>query len=403
MKFWRQPFEPRDVAFARLRAERPVSWHPALETPGYPKSKHHESGFWAATTVQDISYVSRHHELFSSEIGQVNLRPAPFQVSPNMLVLDPPAHDGLRRVVSAAFTPRSVARLENAIVRRSKQIVARAAARGEFDFVHEVAAQLPLRTLADLFGLPPSEHDAFVVAADAYVGSGFPTELPAGVTMQAFYEGQVAYLNSLCTALAQFRRRVPAEDLVTYLVHAEIDGRPLSEEEIMSTLLLLVVAGDDTTKQATTLSLLALSGNPSESEWLREDFEGRIEGALDEFIRYASPVLTFARTATVDTHLQGVAIAAGDKVGLFYCSGNRDEAIFPSPHRFDLRRPRTQHVAFGGGGVHFCLGSSVARAQLKSLFREILRRMPKLDVGDPVFVFSEFVHGVSFLPVRVIH
>ena len=166
--FWCQPFPLRDVAFGRLRAERPVSWHPALETPGYPKSKHHEAGFWAVTTAEDIAYASRHHELFSSELGQVNLRPAPFRVDPNMLVLDPPAHDSIRRVVSAALTPKAVARLERMIERRSKQIVARAAALGRFDFVRHVAAQLPLRTIADLFGLPPSEHDSFVVAADAY-------------------------------------------------------------------------------------------------------------------------------------------------------------------------------------------------------------------------------------------
>jgi cytochrome P450 len=400
--FWQQPFPLRDVAFGRLRTERPVSWHPPLETPGYPKSKHHEAGFWAVTTVEDIVYASRHHELFSSELGQVNLRPAPFQVNPNMLVLDPPAHDSLRRVVSAAFTPRAVARLERLIVRRSKQIVARAAAQGEFDFVRTVAAQLPLRTIADLFGLPASEHDSFVVAADAYVGSGFPAELPAGTTLQAFYEAQVSYLSNLCTALARYRRKVPAEDLVTCLVNAEIDGQPLSDDAILSTMLLLIVAGDDTTKQATTLSLLALHDNPAEREWLNEDFEQRIDVAVEEFVRYASPVLVFTRTARVNTQLHGVSIAAGDKVALFYCSGNRDAAVFTSPEAFDLRRPRAQHVAFGGGGVHFCLGSAVAKTQLKSLFREILRRMPQLEVGEPELIFSEFVHGVRALPVRVV-
>lgn len=400
--FWSQPFHLRDVAFARLRAERPVSWHPALETPGYPKSKHHESGFWAVTTAEDIAYASRHHELFSSELGQVNLRPAPFRVEPNMLILDPPAHDSIRRVVSAAFTPRAVAGLERMIERRSRQIVARAAAQGTFDFVRDVAAQLPLRTIADLFGLPASEHDSFVVAADAYVGSGFPAQLPPGVTMQSFYETQVAYLTNLFTALARYRRRVPAEDLVTSLVNAEVDGRALADAEILSMLLLLVVAGDDTTKQATTLSLLALHDNPAERDWLAQDFEGRIDDALEEFIRYASPVLVFARTATVRTQLHGVSIAAGDKVALFYCSGNRDASVFTSPATFDLRRPRAQHVAFGGGGVHFCLGNAVAKTQLKSLFREIFRRMPKLEVGAPEFVFSEFVHGVRALPVRVV-
>ncbi|GAA1430057.1 cytochrome P450 [Microlunatus lacustris] len=400
--FWAQPFELRDLAFARLRAERPVSWHPALETPGYPRSKHHEAGFWAVTTAEDIAYVSRHHELFSSELGQVNLRPAPFQVESNMLVLDPPAHEALRRVVSAAFTPKAVARLERMVERRSKQIVARAAARGEFDFVRHVAAQLPLRTIADLFGLPPSEHDSFVVAADAYVGSGFPAQLPAGTTIQAFYEAQVAYLRNLCRALARYRRSVPAEDLMTCLVTAEVDGRPLSDEEILSTMLLLVVAGHDTTKQACTLSVLALHDHPAERDWLAEDFEGRIDNAVEELIRYASPVIVFARTATVDTRLNGVPIAAGDKVALFYCSGNRDATVFTSPGTLDLGRRPARHVAFGGGGVHYCLGSAVARAELKALFREILRRMPRLDVGVPQYVFSDFVHGVEALPVKVV-
>ena len=400
--FWGQPFHVRDAAFSRLRTERPVSWHPALETPGYPRSKHHEAGFWAVTTAEDIAYASRHHELFSSELGQVNLRPAPFRVDPNMLVLDPPDHDSLRRVVSTAFTPKAVARLGATIERRSKQIVARAAAQGEFDFVREVAAQLPLRTIADLFGLPPSEHDSFVAAADAYVGSGFPAQLPTGITMQAFYESQVAYLTNLCTSLARYRRRVPAEDLVTCLVNAEVDGRSLSDAEILSTMLLLVVAGDDTTKQATTLSLLALHDNPGERDWLGDDFERRIDDALEEFLRYASPVIVFTRTATVRTELHGVRISAGDKLALFYCSGNRDATVFTLPGTFDLRRPRAQHVAFGGGGVHFCLGSAVAKAQLKSLYREIFRRIPALEVGEPEFIFSEFVHGVRALPVRVV-
>lgn len=400
--FWRQPFPVRDAAFARLRARRPVSWHPALETPGYPRSKHHEAGFWAVTTAEDIAYASRHHELFSSELGQVSLRPAPFRVDPNMLVVDPPAHGRLRRVVSAAFTPRAVERLEGRVERRSAQIVARAAARGEFDFVRHVAAQLPLLTMADLFGIPPGEHDAFVTAAGAYVGSAFPARLPAGTTMQAFHEAQVSYLRHLCTALARHRRSVPGADLVSCLVGTEIEGRRLSDEEILSTLLLLLVAGVDTTKQATTLSLLALHDNPAERDWLAADFEARIDDAVEEFLRYASPVLVFTRTARVATVLHDVPIAAGDKVALFYCSGNRDDAVFTSPQSFDLRRRPGPHLAFGGGGVHYCLGSAVARTQLKALFREIFRQLPGLEVGTPKFTFSEFVHGVASLPVRLV-
>ena len=159
------------------------------------------------------------------------------------------------------------------------------------------------------------------------------------MTMQAFHAAQVAYLSNLCTALARYRRRVPADDLVTCLVNAELDGRPLDDEEILSTMLLLVVAGDDTTKQATTLGLLALHANPAERDWLREDFEGRIDDALEELIRYASPVIAFTRTARVPIELHGVSIAAGDKVALFYCSGNRDAEVFTAPGTLDLATP----------------------------------------------------------------
>jgi cytochrome P450 len=401
VRFWSQSFDERDRSFAQLRENAPISWHPALETPGYPKSKHREAGFWAVTTVADISQVSRNHELFSSSLGQVNLRPAPFALQPNMLVMDPPLHSVYRRVVSSAFTPKAVARMEQTVRRRSKQIVARAAALGEFDFVRSIAAQLPLRTIADLLGLPASEHDRFVVAGDAYVGSGFPQELPPGMTMEDFFNSQVEYLQQLCVALAAYRRAQPAEDLMTHLVNAEIDGRPLTDDEILSTMLLLVVAGDDTTKQATTLTMLAFDRNPDQREWLMADFDARIENALDEFVRYSSPILAFARTATRDTTLGSAEIAAGDKVAMFYCSGNRDEAVFDSPERFNLARPHSQHVAFGGGGVHFCLGSVVAKAQLAALFREIFTRIPNIELGEPEPLFSDFTNGVTFLPARV--
>lgn len=399
--FWSRPFQVRDESFSWLRGHAPVSWHPPLETPELPGWKHREAGFWAVTTVADIVEVSRHHELFSSGLGQVNLRPAPFQVSPNMLVMDPPLHSVYRRLVSDAFTPRAVARLQGRIRRRARKIVERAATLGELDLVREISAQLPLHTLADLLGVPAGERDRFVLAADAFAGSGFPAELPPGVTLESFHAQQVAYLEALTGALVAYRRASPADDLMTRLVRARIDGRPLTQEEILSTVLLLVVAGDETTKQAITLSLIALWAHPEQRDWLREDYESRIEGALDEFIRYASPILVFTRTATRDTALHGVRLTAGDKVALFYCSGNRDEAVFTDPGRFDLARPHVQHVAFGGGGVHFCLGSAVARAQMAALFQELLTRLPGLEIGEPQYLFSDFIHGVQRLPARV--
>lgn len=399
--FWSRPFEVRDESFGWLRRHAPVSWHPPLVTPGFPKDKHHQAGFWAVTTVADIVEVSRHHELFSSSLGQVNLRPAPFRVSPNMLVMDPPLHSVYRRVVSDPFTHKAVAQLDATLRRQARRIVARAAELGEFDVVREISARLPLLTIADLLGLPASEHERFVTAGDAFAGSGFPAQLPPGVTLESFHQQQVEYLAVLTAALAEYRRARPADDLMTRLVRAEIDGRPLTSEEILSTVLLMVVAGDDTTKQATTLSMIALWRHPGQRDWLSQDYESRIDGAIDEFVRYSSPIMVFTRTATKDTELHGVPVTAGDKVALFYCSGNRDEAVFADPGRLDLARPHPHHVAFGGGGVHFCLGSVVARTQLKALFREILARLPRLELAEPDYLFSDFIHGVAALPARM--
>jgi len=259
---------------------------------------------------------------------------------------------------------------------------------------------MPLETLADLLGVPPDERDRFVAAADAYAGSGIPAELPPGMTVESLRALQVEYLETLTAALAAYRRSHPSDDLITRLVKARIDGRALTQEEILSTVLLMVVAGDETTKQAITLALIALWAHPEQRDWLSEDFESRLEGALDELIRYASPILVFTRTATQDTALHGAPVTAGDKVALFYCSGNRDEAVYTDPGRLDLARPHAQHVAFGGGGVHFCLGSVVARAQMAAVIREALTRLPAIEVGEPEYAFSDFIHGVEALPAR---
>jgi cytochrome P450 len=400
VSFWSRSFEERDQAFARLRTEAPVSWHPPLETPGLPK-RNREAGFWAVTRAADIAFVSRRHDLFSSAIGQVNVRPTPFRSVPNMLLVDPPLHTAYRQVVGGAFTPRAVKVLTATINRRARQIVLRAGLQPKFDFVSAISAQLPLRTLADLIGVPAYEHDRFVLAADSYVQTRVPAQLPPRISPEAFISEQGRYLRELCATLAAMRRRQPADDLMTHLVQANIDGAPLEDDAIFSTVLLLIVAGDDTTKQATTLSYLALRAFPEELEWLLEDLKGRFDQAFDELVRYASPVISFARTATRDTEFGGHLITEGDKVALFYCSGNRDESVFPDPHALRLSRPRNQHVAFGGGGVHFCLGSTLARVQVKAILSHTLDRMPGLMLGEPVFSFGETVHRVESLPVSL--
>jgi cytochrome P450 len=396
--FWRQDFRARDEIFHQLRQSHAVSWHPPLVTPGLAKQRR-EAGFWAVATADAISRVSKSPDLFSSQIGQVGVRPAPFRLSANMLVTDPPLHTEYRRIVSSAFTPRAIARLQHGIRRRAIQIVGRAAVHEDFDFVDAIASQMPLHTIAHLIGVPDDEHERFVYLAGAYVRMRIPTS----GSVDEFIALKGGYLRDLCDRLSWERRREPQADLITALVQAEVDGRPMEPEQIFSTLVLLVTAGDDTTTQAIAHAVLALQRFPAQRAWLSADFAGRFETAFDEFIRHASPVLSFARTATRDLELDGQHIAAGDKVALFYCSGNRDESLFPDPHELDLTRRPNRHVAFGGGGVHYCLGAALARLQVGAVLGEILRRLPGLELGEPVYGFSEAVHTVEALPAHLEH
>jgi cytochrome P450 len=316
-----------------------------------------------------------------------------------MLVTDPPRHSDYRRLVSGSFTSGTVARLQRDIERRALQIVGRAVLQEGFDFVDDIASRMPLHTIADLIGVPASEHERFVELAGGYVRERIPID-PNGQSSQEFVAEQGGYLRELCGRLCRQRRREPEDDLITALVHGRIDERPLSDDEIYSTMILLIAAGDDTTVQATTLSFLALQHFPEQRAWLSADFDVRFETAFDELIRYGSPVLSFARTATQDTRLEGQNITAGDKVALFYCSGNRDEALFPEPHDLDLARRPNRHVGFGGGGVHYCLGTALARSQIKALLRQLLRRLPNAELDEPRYGFNDAIHTVEALNVH---
>jgi cytochrome P450 len=401
--FWRRRFEERDETFCWLRKNAPVSWHKPLEDPELPPEVHGEAGFWAVARAADIQYVSQHNELFSSEIGSVMVRPRhpDFMPPPTFLEMDPPRHTRYRQVMSAAFTPRGVARLTEKINERAAQIVDRVVGAGTIDFVTEVSAKLPMLTIADMIGVPDSLSDTFAEAGDKFIGARDPEILPPGVLPNDFVLEQMGVLRQIGVDLVNYRREHPSTDIATALANAEFDGSRLTDDDITSVMLLLSVAGNDTTKQTTTSTVISLDRNPGQRAWLREDFEGRIAASVEEFIRHASPVTEFIRTATQDTELAGQQIAKGDKVTIFYCSGNRDESVFEDPHRFDLTRPRRPHVAFGGGGVHYCLGSGIAKAQLRALFGNILTKLPGMEVGEPEYLYSEFINGVRHLPVTI--
>ncbi|MGE2718729.1 cytochrome P450 [Mycolicibacterium celeriflavum] len=397
-EFWSQPFAVRDETFARLRAADGLTWHPPLPS----MFEMEEPGFWALTRRVDIAYVSQHPELFTSAQG-VALNPMPAEIqrfASFFLTMDPPQHTVYRRLISSAFTPRNVRLIEEQIHKNAVTIVENLVGAGEVDFVSACSAQLPMLTIMDMLGVPSADQPAVACAAEKLFGMS-DDEYATEDERVADPVAQIALLSNTGIELAKFRRTHPGDDLMTSIVNAEVDGHRLTDEEIGAFLILLASAGNDTTKQATTHAMMALVDNPDQRDWLMEDFDGRIGLAVEEFVRWASPVLQFARFVTEDTEINGQPVEAGDKVALFYCSANRDETAFTDAGTFDLSRSPNPHLGFGGGGPHFCLGSQLAKTELRNLFRELLTRLTTIEFGEPELLYSSFVHGVKRLPAVV--
>jgi cytochrome P450 len=396
--FWATTAADRERSFAELRAERPVSWHPPVEDalmtdPGDP-------GYWAITRRADIVAVSRNNEAFLSGKGVIfeNVPEELLEASQSFLAIDPPRHTFLRKLVSAAFTPRQVRRIEDSIKANAKTIVEELKAAGsDTDFVDHCAKELPIRTLSDMVGIPESDRQRVAHAADAMVSWADPVYLAGRNPLEALFEAQM-YIHQVAFALAAERREHPGDDLFSSLVNAEVDGDRLADADVAAFFVLLSVAANDTTRQTTSHAMKALTDFPDQRAWLLEDFDNRIGGAVEEFIRWATPVMTFRRTAATDFELSGQTIRAGEKVVMFYPSGNWDREAFNHPERLDLSRSPNPHIGFGGGGVHFCLGAHVARAQLRAIFGELLRQVPDIQAGDPAYVPGNFIHAIRSMP-----
>lgn len=314
--------------------------------------------------------------------------------------MDPPRHSTYRRLISSAFTPRNVRRIEDQIHRNAVAIVDDLVGAGDIDFVADCAARLPMLTIMEMLGVPAADQPAVARAAEKLFSLS-DDEYSSIEERAADTVNEIMLLSATGAELAKFRRAHPGDDLMTSIVDAEVDGHRLTDEEIGAFLILLASAGNDTTKQTTTHVMMALEADPGQRAWLAEDFDARIGVAVEEFVRWAAPVLQFARFATRDTEINGHPVAEGDKVGLFYCSANRDEAVFDRPGEFDLRRSPNPHVGFGGGGPHFCLGNQLAKAELRNLFGQLLTRLQTIELGEPDLLFSHFVHGVKRLPAYV--
>lgn len=403
LAFWARSPAEREAVFDELRRDRPLSWHAPVETELIPDED--DPGFWALVTHADVVAVSRDSETWGSglQYGGVMMENVPediIEMAHSILSMDDPRHSRLRKLISSVFTPRRVRLIEDQIRAQAAAIVDDLGDSGAADFVAAVSARLPMWTISEMIGIPPVDRQRFTDAADSLVAWNDEEYLDGRDGLQLLFDGLMT-LHGGAYAMAEDRAANPADDLMTALVQAEVDGEKLTPEEIAAFFVLLSVAGNDTSRQTTSHGLLALQRYPEQHAYLMADFENRIGPAVEEFLRWGTPVLTFKRTARKDAEIRGQHIAAGEKVVLFYHSANRDESVFADPYRFDVARAPNPHVAFGGGGAHFCLGASLARIQLRAIFDQVLHRLPGLEVtGEPVFLEGNFINGIKRLPVR---
>jgi cytochrome P450 len=399
--FWDGTSEEREKTFAQLREREPISWQRPIENPVVPNPD--DPGYWAVVRHADITHVSRNPDLFVSGRGVLfDDLPAEFlEMTQSFLAMDPPRHAVLRSLVSKAFTPKQIRRIEDQVKVAAKEVVDGFAGEtsGRIELVSRCSKLLPLRMFSSMFGIPEHLQERTAKAAQKIISWADPEHLgdrdPGTVQLEAAQE-----LHGIAEEIAAERRSNPTEDLFTNLVEAEIDGEGLSDHEIGSFFVLLSVAANDTTMNATSLTVKALTDFPDQRAFI-EDFDGRIDTAVEEFVRFASPVMTFRRTAIEDTELGGRKIRAGDKVVMFYASGNRDADVFDEPERFDLSRDPNPHVGFGGGGRHMCLGNQLAKAMLRAILGELLTRVPDIHtVSEPKLLGTNFIRGVKALDVE---
>ena len=380
---------PHD-AFATLRAEAPVFWHGEVDGPG----------FWSVHRYGDVVRVNRDNLTFSSaERGALisELDPAALEQQRLMMLnMDPPMHTRYRKLVNRGFTPRMLGMLEDRIRQQAAAIVEGVAERGSCDFVTEVAAELPLQVIAEIMGVPHEDRHMVFDWSNRMIGAEDP-EYQAKEREAAFAASMELY--AYANHLAAERRAHPRDDIISVLLQSEVDGERLSELEFDLFFLLLAVAGNETTRNLISHAMLALIEHPDQRRLLLDD-PSLIPGAVEEMLRWGTPVMHFRRTATTDTDVGGQPVAAGDKVVIWYISANRDEAAFDDPYRFDVRRTPNEHVAFGGGGPHFCLGANLARMEIRLMFQELLPRLPDMSLAGPVErLRSNFINGMKHMPV----
>lgn len=403
--FWSESIEYRHAAFAALRAR-----------PGLPRYSEPTNfllppgpGFYALTRMDDIVTASRHSKIYISGRGATSASDLPAEFNEfygSMINMDDPRHARMRRIVSRGFTPRRLDALTDSVAELAAKIVDDVVEAGvEFDAVTEISARLPLTIVCDLMGIPESQHRFVFDRTNVILGATDPEYVPDAdnILVALMQAGQD--LATLMHELAAERKQRPTDDLTSALLSAQVDGEALTPDELASFFILLVVAGNETTRNAISWGIHLLTENPEQRAVWLEDLAGRTPGAVEEIVRWASPVSFMRRTVADDVEpfeLSGQRLEAGNKLLMFYGSANRDTSHFTDPDRFDILRSPNAHVGFGGPGPHFCLGAHLARREISVMFRELLSRAPNIHAtGRPVQLKSAFINGIKHLPVTI--
>jgi cholest-4-en-3-one 26-monooxygenase len=386
---------PPHELFKSMRRGCPVHWSEQItEFPG-------EAGFWSVTTAEDIHTVSRDFRTYSSEVAGITAASVifPIELTRAMFIgMDPPKHDRIKALFQGGFTPKRIAAHEEEIRAIVLDVLDRLAGRDRCDLVTDVAQPVVSRVIGSFMGIPPEDDAVWARLMNSALGAGDPDINPDGI--EGVVGKDIPEIFERCGKLIAERRERPTDDLTSVLVHAEVDGQRLEEHEIVMGFFLLVAAGNDSTKATYCSGMRALMEDPEQRRMLLED-PGLVPDAVEEALRMFPAFAHFRRTATCDTELHGQRIRAGEKVVMWYASSNRDETVYRDPDRFDMRR-KAEHQAFGAGGRHFCLGTALARLELRLMIEETLARYPEIALdGEPVFVESPFINQLKTLPVRL--
>jgi cytochrome P450 len=401
LDFWARPPEDRLAAFARLRALGKPVFFKEQRIP-FVRARR---GFHALVRHADVVHASRHAKIFSSEPAATSPEPPAWIVlllGRPMVNMDDPRHARLRRIVARAFTPRRLSQIDEHIAKTAATIVDDVIGGGSGDFVADVAARLPIKVICAMMGVPEHHHVKVAACVDAMTEySGVRGDVARLRTLRLLAGNlkAIVALHRLVARLGRERRRSPGDDLISALVNADVDGERLSVRELGAFFDLLLVAGNETTRNTIAHGLKLFTDHPDQRALLLADYDRRIAGAIEEIVRYVSPIIQFQRTLTCDYEMNGQSYRKGDKVVLFYLAANRDEEVFADPDTFDITRTPNPHVGFGGPGPHLCLGAHLARRELTAIFRELFTRLPGIRAsGEPELLLSNFDNGIKRLP-----